>query len=45
MPRPVGVPPEQGILCSVAVGQADPNAPVNSLQSGREPLDVFARWV
>ena len=41
----VGAPPEQGIFCGVALGHADGDAPVNELESAREPLDVFAKWV
>ncbi len=41
----VGAPEEQRIFCGVAVGHADPDAPINSLTTEREPLDVFARWV
>lgn len=41
----VGAPPEQGLFCGVAIGHADWEAPVNSLVSAREPLDVFAKWV
>jgi nitroreductase len=41
----VGAPPEQGIFCAVALGHADWDAPVNSLESERVPLDVFAKWV
>jgi nitroreductase len=41
----VGAPPEQGIFCGVALGHADWDAPVNALESARQPLDVFAKWV
>ena len=41
----VGAPEEQRIFCGVALGHADPDAPINSLASDREPLDVFARFV
>ena len=41
----VGAPPEQRIFCGVAIGHADPDAPINSLVTEREPLDVFARFV
>jgi nitroreductase len=41
----VGAPPEQRIFCGVAIGHADPEAPINTLTTEREPLDVFARWV
>ncbi len=41
----VGAPEEQRIFCGVAIGHADWTHPINSLQSAREPLDVFARFV
>ena len=41
----VGAPPEQGIFCAVALGTADWDHPINALETDREPLDVFAKWV
>ena len=41
----VGAPPEQRIFCGVAIGHADPDAPINTLATDREPLEVFARFV
>ncbi len=41
----VGAPPEERIFCAVAVGHADPDAPINSLRSDRFPLEAFARFV
>lgn len=41
----VGAPEEQGIFCGMAIGHADTDHPINSVQSAREPLDVFARFV
>ena len=41
----VDAPPEQRIFCGVAIGHADPDHPINSLVSQREPFDVFARFV
>lgn len=39
-------PPEDLVLfCGVAVGYPDPDAPVNTLRSEREPLEVFATFV
>ncbi len=38
----VGAPPELMLFCGMAVGFADPEAPVNGLVSDREPL---ANWV
>ncbi len=41
----VGAPPEQRIFCGVSIGHADWDHPINSLQTAREPLDVFATFV
>ena len=41
----VGAPEEQRIFCGVAIGAADWDAPINSVQSEREPLEVFATFV
>ncbi len=41
----VGAPPEQRIFCGVAIGHADPTAPINSLTTDREPLDTFATFL
>ena len=41
----VGAPPEQRIFCGVAIGHADPDDPVNTLVTEREPLEVFARFL
>ena len=41
----VGAPDEQRIFCGVALGKADWDAPINSVQSEREPLEVFAKFV
>jgi nitroreductase len=41
----VGAPEGQRIFCGVAIGTADWDAPINSVQSEREPLDVFATFV
>lgn len=41
----VGAPDEQRIFCGMSIGHADTDHPINSVQSEREPLDVFARFV
>lgn len=38
-------PDELMLFCGMAIGYADPDAPVNTLRSDREPLEVFARFV
>ena len=40
-----GPPDNEMLFCGVAIGYADPDAPVNSLRSERMPLDDFARFV
>ncbi|MGI9614028.1 MAG: nitroreductase [Acidimicrobiales bacterium] len=41
----VGAPDEEMLFCGVAIGHADPDAPVNSLESERMPLDAWATFV
>ena len=41
----VGAPEEQRIFCGVAIGHADPDAPINTLTTDREPLEVFATFL
>jgi nitroreductase len=41
----VGAPPEQRIFCGVALGHADWDHPVNTLQTEREPLESFATFL
>jgi nitroreductase len=40
----VGVPDEELIFCGLALGHADPDAPINSLRTERAGLDEFARF-
>lgn len=41
----VGAPEEEMLFCGMAIGHANPDAPVNSLVSDREPLDVWTKFV
>jgi len=41
----VGAPEEQRIFCGMAIGHADTDHPINSVESAREPLDVFAKFL
>jgi nitroreductase len=41
----VGAPDNEMLFCGMAIGKADPAAPVNSLVSERMPLDQWARFV
>ena len=40
----VGAPAEHMLFCGMAIGYADPKAPVNTLQTARAPLEVFAKF-
>lgn len=41
----VGAPEEELLFCGMAIGHADPDAPINTLQSERMPIDEWARFV
>lgn len=41
----VGAPEEEMLFCAVAVGHADPDAPVNRLESDRMPLERWASFL
>ena len=41
----VGAAPELMLFCGMAIGYTDESAPVNSLRSDREPLEVFATFL
>lgn len=41
----VGAPEEELLFCGMAIGHANPDAPVNALRSERMPLDDWARFV
>ena len=41
----LAIPDEEMVFCGMAIGFADEDAPVNSLQSPRVPLDEFAVFV
>jgi nitroreductase len=41
----VGAPDEEMLFCGVAVGHADPDAPVNHLESERMPLEEWATFL
>lgn len=40
----LGAPAEWMLFCGMAIGHADPEAPVNRLESRRLPLDAFATF-
>ncbi|MFP5489813.1 MAG: nitroreductase [Acidimicrobiia bacterium] len=41
----VGAPAEEMLFCGMAIGHADPDAPINTLQSERMPLDDWATFL
>jgi nitroreductase len=41
----VGAPDDEMLFCGMAIGHADPEAPVNSLASERMPLDQWAQFL
>ena len=41
----VGAPDEERLFCGMAIGHADPDAPVNGLRSERFPLEEFTTFV
>jgi nitroreductase len=42
--RHLAVPDAQTLICGLALGYADPDAPVNRYRPEREPVDAFTRW-
>lgn len=42
--RQLQLPPEEMLVCGMAMGWADPDAVENTLVSEREPLEVFVRY-
>ncbi len=40
----VGAGEEELLICGMSLGYADPVAPVNRLETEREPLERFVRW-
>lgn len=41
----VGIPPEEMLVCGIALGYADPDAKVNTFTPDRMPLDEFVHYV
>ncbi|MET1111196.1 MAG: nitroreductase [Allosphingosinicella sp.] len=42
--RHVGLPAERILYCGMALGYADPDAPINALRTAREPVEEFATF-
>lgn len=40
----LGVPETRALICGMALGYADPSAPVNGYRLEREPVEAFAQW-
>ena len=40
----VPLPETESVVCGMSLGYADPDAPVNRLQTEREPVEAFARF-
>ena len=38
------IPDDLMVYCGMAVGYADPSAPINSLRTDRAPVDEFATF-
>ncbi len=41
----VGAPDELMLFCGMAIGKIDADHPVNQLQTEREPLETWAKWI
>lgn len=42
--RQLSIPPEEMVVCGMALGHADPEEPANRLLSPREPVEAFASF-
>ncbi|MBJ3761325.1 nitroreductase [Maribius pontilimi] len=40
----LGLPDDEMVVCGVALGHADPDAPENAVRTERDPLDAFASF-
>ncbi len=43
--RELAIPDDEVVVCGIAIGKADPDAPANSLVPEREPVDGFTTWL
>lgn len=43
--RELAIPQEEVIVCGIALGKADPDAPANRLVPEREPVEAFTQWL
>lgn len=40
----VGIPDDDILFCGIALGHADPDAPINATRTDRAGVDEFARF-
>jgi nitroreductase len=43
--RELAIPESEVVVCGVAIGKADPDAPANALVPEREPVEAFTSWL
>lgn len=43
--RELAIPEEEIVVCGIAIGKADPDAPANRLIPEREPVESFTTWL
>jgi nitroreductase len=43
--RELAIPADEIVVCGIALGKADPDAPVNRLVPEREPIESFTTWL
>ena len=43
--RELTIPEGEVVICGIALGKADPDAPANRLVPEREPVDAFTTWL
>ncbi len=41
----LAIPEQEIVVCGIAIGKADPDAPANRLVPEREPVDSFTTWL
>ena len=41
----LGIPPDQILVCGMALGYADPEAKVNQFRTDREPVSSFTTFI
>lgn len=43
--RELAIPEDEIVVCGIAIGKADPDAPANRLVPEREPVESFTTWL